>query len=267
MKKKILSMVIMLTMVLGVVGCSSNDKVKNELSGNEQFVQTFQESINKRWKKQAELSERYKTDTTLTSEQYAEESMKILEEELAALEAKEVNVEEKDLQSHARNYIEGVKNEIEAKKTTDYEAQNKYIKESDKLRKPAIVGLVEDYGIKIDAENEQIYNDLKEEAKTIKKEIKSQKYADDLARKIEFQKTTDAYGNVSITATVENKSKFNFKNLSYNVEYKNQEKTVIGNETIYLSNFNAGTKQQIRLSHFDENAKFISITTSGFEIE
>lgn len=56
------------------------------------------------------------------------------------------------------------------------------------MRKPALIALVENYGVKINEENQQNYKDFKEKATVIKKENESQSYADKLASEIEFKK-------------------------------------------------------------------------------
>lgn len=267
MKKKILSMATILTLTLGIVGCSPNENAQEELDGNEQFIQTFQTSINKRWDKQAQLDEKYKKDTTFTEEDYTKEIIKVLEEEVSALEEKQNNIEDKDLKSYAQDYIEGVKKQIEANKTNDYELQDKYIQESDKLRKPALIALVDDYGVKINEEHEQTYKDFKEKATIIKKENESQDFANKLATEMEFEKTTDEFGYVEFTTTIENTSEFNFKNLSYNVQYKDKDGVAIGNDIIYLENFNKDSKQKVKLSPFEEGVEDIVITTDWFETE
>lgn len=265
--KKILSIVTILTLVLGIVGCSSRNEEKKEPNGNEEFIQTFQTSINERWKKQADLDEKYKKDTTFTEEKYTEETIKVLEEEVSSLEEKQNNIEDKDLKLYAKDYIEGVKNQIEANKTNDYELKDKYIQESEKLRKPALIALVEDYAVKIDEEHQQTYKDFKEKATIIKKENESQSYADKLATEMKFEKTTDEFGYLEFTTTVENTSDFNFKNLSYNVQYKDEDGVVIGNDMIYIENFDKASKQKIKLSPFEEGIKDIVITTDWFETE
>lgn len=267
MKKKILSLVTILTFTIGIVGCSSNGKTQEKLNGDEEFIQTFQTSINKRWKKQEELEEKYEQNVSFSDEEYTEETIKVLEDEINALEEKQNNIEDKDLKSYAKDYIEGVKKQIEANKTDDYELQDKYIQESDKLRKPALIALVEDYGVKIDKEHEQTYKDFKEKATIIKKENESQSYADKLATEMEFEKTTDEFGYIEFKTTVENTSDFNFKSLSYNVQYKDKEGTVVGNDIIYLENFNKNSKQKIKLSPVEEDVEDIAITTDWFETE
>lgn len=267
MKKKILSLVIILTFTLGIVACSSNGKTQEKLNGDEAFIQTFQTSINKRWKNQEDLEKKYEQNVAFSEEEYTEETIKVLEEEINALEEKQNNIEDKDLKSYAKDYIEGVKKQIEANKSDDYELQDKYIQESEKLRKPALIALVEDYGVKIGKEHEQTYKDFKEKATIIKKENESQSYADKLATEMEFEKTTDEFGYIEFKATVENTSDFNFKNLSYNVQYKDKEGTVLGNDIIYLENFNKNSKQKIKLSPVEEDVEDISITTDWFETE
>lgn len=267
MSKKIFSILFILTLALGIVGCSSSNNKQEELDGNELFIQEFQTSINERWKKQAQLDEKYKKDTTFTDEEYSKETVKILEDELNTLEESQDTIEDKDLQSYATDYIEGVKKQIQATKTNDYELQDKYIGESDKLRKPALIALVENYGVKINEEHQQNYKDFKEKATIIKKENESQSYADKLASEIEFEKNTDEYGYVEFISTIENTSDINFKNLYYNVQYKDKDGVVIGNDFICLENFTKGSKQKIKLSPFEEGIESIEVSTDWIETE
>ena len=84
---------------------------------------------------------------------------------------------------------------------------------------------------------------------------------------MEFEKTTDEFGYVEFTTTVENTSEFNFKNLSYNVQYRDEDGVAIGNDIIYLENFNKDSKQKVKLSPFEEGIEDIVVTTDWFETE
>ena len=267
MKKKMLNIITILIFSIGIVACSSNTLIQEKLNGDEDFIKTFETEINKRWKNQKELDKIYEQNATFSDEDYTKETIEILEEEIKALEEKQNKIEDRNLKSYAIDYIEGSKKQVEATKSEDYELQDKYMQESEKLRKPALIALVEEYGVKIDKEHEQTYKDFKEMATIINKENESQSYADKLASEIEFEKTTDEFGYTEFKATVENKSEFNFKSLSYNVQYKDKEGTVVGNDTIYLENFNKNSKQQIKLLPYEEGIEGISITTDWFEVQ
>lgn len=135
------------------------------------------------------------------------------------------------------------------------------------MRKPALIALVENYGVKINEEHQQNYKDFKEKATIIKKENESQSYADKLASEVEFEKNTDEYGYVEFISTIENTSDINFKNLYYNVQYKDKDGVVIGNDLICLENFTKGSKQKIKLSPFEEGIESIEVSTDWIETE
>ena len=87
-------------------------------------------------------------------------------------------------------------------KTNDYDLQYKYQEESDKLRKPALISMVDDYGIKIKDEHQQTYKDFKEQATVINKENESKSFADKLASEMTFEKSTDEFGYVEFSTIV-----------------------------------------------------------------
>ena len=126
--------------------------------------------------------------------------------------------------------------------------QLKYDEESEALRKPALIKLVDDYGVKIDVDNEQIYKDFKEQANVINKENEANAYAEQLAQQITFEKSTDEFGYVTYTAIVENTSDVEFDSIFYDVQFKDAEGIVVGNDIVLLENFAPGIKQKVELS-------------------
>ena len=143
--------------------------------------------------------------------------------------------------------------------------QYKYQEESDKLRKPALISMVDDYGIKIKDEHQQTYKDFKEQATVINKENESKSFADKLASEMTFEKSTDEFGYVEFSTIVENTSNIDFKNLSYNVQYKDKDGIVIGDDIIYLENFDVQSKQKVKLTPFEDGIESIIVTTDWFE--
>ena len=80
-----------------------------------------------------------------------------------------------------------------------------------------------------------------------------------------FEKKTDEFGYVEFSTIVENTSDIDFKNLSYNVQYKDKDGIVIGDDIIFLENFDAKSKQKVKLSPFEEGVESIVVTTDWFE--
>ncbi len=268
-KRKMLGLVLLSIISFGVVGCSnsSNNSTNQnqEASTDEVFISDFEKAINKRWDEQNKLEKKFATNTSYTDKQYTEDTIKVLENEVATLEKNKEGIKDKDLKQIAKDYIEGVRQQIEAQKTNDYELQSKYQETSDKLRKPALIAMVDDYGIKIKDEHEQTYKDFKEQATIINKENESQAFADKLASEMTFEKKTDEFGYVEFTTIVENTSDIDFKNLSYKVQYKDKDGVVVGDDLIYLENFDAKSKQKVKLTPFEEDIENIIVTTDWFE--
>ena len=269
LRSKIIGLVLLTMTSVGVVGCSSTNSTSNnqnqEVATDEAFISSFEKAINKRWDEQNKLEQKFSTNTSYTEEQYEEDTIKVLENEIETLEKNKEGIKDKDLKEIADNYIEGVKKQIEAQKTNDYDLQYKYQEESDKLRKPALIAMVDDYGIKIKDDHQQTYKDFKEQATIINKENDSQAFADKLASEMTFEKKTDEFGYVEFSTIVENTSDIDFKNLSYNVQYKDKDGIVIGDDIIFLENFDAKSKQKVKLSPFEEGVESIVVTTDWFE--
>lgn len=255
------NLLIILVMILSLTLLSCGKKVDNELTPNQKIVQLFETTINKRWTAQNKLNAK-------TEEESIEKTVKILEDEIKPLSENLSAVDDPILKQNITDYIEGVELQIEALKTNDYNLQNEYTEKSDSLRKPALVSLVDTYGIKINTEHEQTYKDFKATASVINKENEAKKYAESLAASLKFEETTDTYGDIELKTILENTSDFNYDALSFDVKFQNADGIVVDTDHIYLSNFNKGEKQQVSLNLYSpEPYETILVTLSDFYIE
>lgn len=254
---------------VGAVGCSNknnNNSTQNqEQATDESFIKDFEKAINKRWDEQNKLEEKYAKDSKYTEQKYNEDTIKVLENEIATLEQNLEGIKDKELKIAAQNYIEGTKKQIDAQKTSDFDLQTKYLEESEQLRKPALIAMVEDYGVAIKDAHQQTYKDFKEKATVINKENEAKSFADKLATEIKLEKSTDEFGYVEYTGVVENTSEVDFINLSFKVQYKDADDIVIGDDIIYLENFAPGGKQKVKLTPLEEGIESIVISTDWFE--
>ena len=125
--------------------------------------------------------------------------------------------------------------------------------------------MVNDYKIKIKDQHQQTYKDFKEQATIINKENKSEEFANKLASEITFEKSTDEFGDTVFTSIVENTSDIDFKNITYQVQYKDKDGIVIGDDYVYLENFDSKSKQKIKLTPYEEGVESIVLTTDWFE--
>lgn len=245
-KKIILSVVSTICVASLVVGCGANNKkVEKEISGDEKFIIEASKAINKRWDSQ-EKGEK----ENYTTEQY----IKILEDENKSLEAAKETIENKEMLKEVESYIEGNKKQIAGSKTQDEELSYKYSEESEKLRKPALINLVDKYGMTINENNKQIYTDFKAKASIINKETEGKEFAEKLATEIEFSKGQE-YGIIKYEAVVENTSDFDFQSISYIVDFLDSDGVVVDSDTLYVDNFNKGTKKKVEVSTTKKHEK------------
>ena len=56
-----------------------------------------------------------------------------------------------------------------------------------------------------------------------------------------------------------------FKNITYQVQYKDKDGIVIGDDYVYLENFDSKSKQKIKLTPYEEGVESIVLTTDWFE--
>lgn len=256
--KKIFSIILIAILSFSIVGCSGKTASNN--SPDEAFIEDFSKAINKRWDEQNKLDDKY-TSGSLTDEEYITETVKVLESEVETIKKNLDLIEDKDLKEAANNYINGCQKQIDANKTDDFELQTKYMEESEKLRKPALITIVDEFGAKINDEHQQTYKDFKEKAIIIEKDNEAKEFADKIAQEVVFEKHTDEYGVITYVATVENTTDISFSNISYNVQYKDSEGVVTNTDYATINNFTPGQKQNITLYPFDENFDSIVLST------
>lgn len=264
--RKVISILFVLSMVMSVLGCSNESEgTEKETSPDDVFIEEFEKAINKRWTEQDKLEESLSEEDY--NEEYYEKNAEILEEELATIEKNLENVEDKEIKELGNQYVEGAKLQIEMFKTTDSELQAEYSEESAKLRKPALIKLVDEYNVKIDKEHQQKYKDFKEQATVINKENEANKYAEQLAQEITFKRAVDEYDDVTYTAIFENISDIEFDSLQYDVQYIDSDGIVVGNDYINLENFTPGTKQKVELTLAPEEAETLKLTLDYLAIK
>lgn len=271
LRKKVIGLILVSAISIGVVGCGNNSNSSSNqgqsVSTDEAFIKDFEKAINKRWDEQDKIADKFLKDKKYTSKQYSEDTLNVLESEVATLEKNVDGIQDKDLKIVAQNYIEGAKKQIEAEKTSDFEIQSKNMEESEKLRKPALIAMVDEYGVVIKDAHQQTYKDFKEKATVIVKDNEAQTFADKLASEMTLEKTTDEYGYVEFTTIVENTSQVDFESLNFKVQYKDADDVVIDDDYIYLEDFAPGSKQKVKLSPYEDGVESLVIKTDWFSIK
>lgn len=258
--KKYLLIMAIFTTLLFFIGCSKETKV--EQTPEQKFVEVFEKEINKRWTESDKLDSK-----KLDEASYNEALVKIMESEINALKIESESLTDVALKEIANNYIEGTLAQIEAFKTNDYDLMWSYQEKAEKLRKPALVALVDTYGVKINEEHQQTYKDFKEAATVINQENEAKEYAENLALQMTFNKIEGEFGEVSYETIVENTSDITFSSLSFNIKCKDKDGVVVATDFIYLENFEPGTKEKAEIYPYEENIDILSVTVDSFYLE
>ena len=266
MNSKLVSLLLSGLISVSMVGCN-NKTTQEDVSGDDVFLECFEDAINERWTNGDIIEDKFE-EGKFTEEEYYNKVIENIQEEINSLEESKFNIEDKDLEKIVDNYIQGNKLQIECFKTENIELQSKYYEESNDLRKPALVSLVEDYCVEIDEGHQQTYKDFKEEATIINKEKDAQDFADKLASEMVFESTKNEWGDLEFIAIIENTSEINFKTLQFQVNYKDADGMVVGNDYISIENFDANTKQKVTLMTYEiDDIEKIVVTTDYFEIK
>lgn len=260
---KVLGLGLTIVLSLGcLVGCNKTEEEKM-IDNNEVFVKKFSKAINKRWDENKELEEKY-NETSMTDGEYNKLTSETIQKEVDTIEEALLNVTDKELKKIAEDYVEGDKLQIKYLLATDDEIAWNYYEQSRKLRKPSLITLVEEYGVTVNKEHIDNYNGFKEEATMINKENEAKKVLDEMAMNCTVEKKADEWGNIEYVVTFENNSDISFNLIQYDVNYKNKEGIVIGNDFISLTNFNSNTKQQVTLFGYIDGIEDVVITTNEY---
>lgn len=254
-----------LTIVLSLsclVGCNKTEEEKM-IDNNEVFVKKFSKAINERWSEN-KMNEEKLTKGKMTENENTNEAIKSIRKESDAINEALTKVTDKELKEVAEDYIEGNEMQIKYLQTSDGELQYEYYIEFSKLRKTSLVVLVEEYGVKIDEEHINTYEGFKDEAIMIEKENEGKKVLDEMAMNCTIEKKVDEWGNVEYIVTFENNSDISFDLVQYDVNYKNKEGVVVGNDYISLTNFKSNTKQQVTLFGYIDDIEDVVVSTNEY---
>lgn len=256
-----------LAMMLGfsVVGC--NNTLVKEKNGDEIFIKEFSKAINERWSDLEEITEKYEKKKITESENF-DLTIESIQEEIDTINENLINIESKELKQLAEKYVEGDEMQIKYLQASDGELAYNFYEQMQQLRKPTLITLVEEYGATINEEHMQTYKNFKEEATVINKQNGAKEFLDKMATEVVVEKTTDEWGNVEYIVIIENNSEVDFKLVQYQVNYKDSEGVVVGNDWIYLENFDKNTKQKYTLYTYDiKDIESVVLTTDYFEIK
>lgn len=237
-------------------GCGQANTADNTVKGDADFLKIASKAINKRWDEQDKLVEDEKT---------YEKTQKILEEETRTLEDAKAKIQDANLLKDVENYIAGNKKQIESLKTNDLDLEYKYIEESEALRKPALINMVDNFGLVINENNKQTYKDFKAIALVINKENDAKTFAEKLASEIKFEVTKE-YDWSTCKTTLENTSDFNYEYIYYKVQFKDEEGVVVDTSSLGLDNFTTKSKQKTEVST-DKTYKTIEVTLDHFSLK
>ena len=265
---KVLGLGLAIVLSLGcLVGCNKTEEEKM-IDNNEIFIKKFSKAINERWDENKENDKKL-SEGKITESESSSNGVKSIRKENEKIKEALLDVTDEELKEVVENYIEGNEIQIKYLQTTDGELMYEYYVQFSKLRKVSLVTLVEEYGAKVNEEHMDTYEGFKDEAIVIEKNDEAKEVLDKIARECLVEKKTDGWGNVEYEVIFENNSEINFKNVEYQVNYKDKDGMVIGNDFIFLSNFNANTKQKASLYPFEnvDDIEDIVLTINYYEVK
>ena len=265
---KIVGLGLSLVLSLGcLVGCNKTEEEKM-IDNNEVFVEKFSKALDKRWDITSEADENL-NQGKITENERNKISIDAIQEEIDSTEEALLKVTDEELKEVAKDYVEGDKLQIKYLNATDVEMAWDFYEQSQRLRKPSLIILVEEYGVKVNEEHIDTYNAFKEEATLINKEEEAKKVLDKMATECLVEKKTDEWGAVEYEIIFENNSEINFKDIEYQVNYKDKDDMVVGSDFIFLSNFNANTKQKASLYPYEnvDDIESIVLTANYYEVK
>lgn len=260
---KVLGLGLTIVLSLGcLVGCNKTEEEKM-IDNNEIFIKKFSKAINERWDENKENDKKL-SEGKITESESSSNGVKSIRKENEKIKEALLDVTDEELKEVVENYIEGNEIQIKYLQTTDGELMYEYYVQFSKLRKVSLITLVEEYGAKVNEEHMDTYEGFKDEAIVIEKNDEAKEVLDKMARECLVEKKTDEWGNVEYVVTFENNSDISFNLIQYDVNYKNKEGIVIGNDFISLTNFDSNTKQQVTLFGYIDGIEDVVITTNEY---
>ena len=260
---KVLGLGLTIVLSLGcLVGCNKTEEQKM-IDNNEIFIKKFSKAINERWDENKENDKKL-SEGKITESESSSNGVKSIRKENEKIKEALLDVTDEELKEVVENYIEGNEIQIKYLQTTDGELMYEYYVQFSKLRKVSLVTLVEEYGAKVNEEHMDTYEGFKDEAIVIEKNDEAKEVLDKIARECLVEKKTDEWGNVEYVVTFENNSDISFNLIQYDVNNKNKEAIVIGNDFISLTNFDSNTKQQVTLFGYIDGIEDVVITTNEY---
>lgn len=255
--KKILFGIASTLALLMLTGCGSgSDSTTSKKTGDQEFIEIASKSINNRWEEQ---------DKVIYDGTENAKNIQIIEKEIQSLEQAKEKITDSELLKTADDYINGTKKQVDSLKTQDLDLQYKYSEESEKLRKPALINLVDKYNMKINDNNKQTYDDFKAKATIINHENQAKSFAEKLANEVNFESSKE-YSWTKYIATLENTSEFNFEYIHYTVQFKDADGIVVDNSILSLNNFTPNSKQKTDVST-DKEHKTVSVQLDDFYLK
>lgn len=259
LKNIILSTILIISSFI-FVGCSGEKKV--EPTPEQKFIAVFEKAINNRWDESNKIDSK-----ALQGDSHTNAVIKMIEDEINTLKPAAEILTDVTLKEIANNYIKGSELQLESFKTNDSSLIWKYEEEANNLRKPALIELVDKYGVVIKEEHQQNYKDFKESAMIINKENEAKEYADKLALEMTFTKIEQEYGEAIYETIIENKSDITFDTLSFEIKCKDKDGIVIATESIYLQTFEPGVKEKCKIFPFVEGVETLVVTANNVYLD
>lgn len=271
-KKRILHFIGILFAVILLIGCGDNNSSSVDSSNeneelhyvDEDFVQAMAQGLQTRWdlNNQDEQKEGYE-DILVNSDEYKNMMINYIDAELDIIEEyKDGKFENSKLQEIAIKYINLLNEhkEICDYMTVDYE---KYYEEFEPIyneRSKVINELVNNYGLTVDEEYQNILNDFLTNSQLVEEREVQEEAVEKMLKSIQFQEVSNEGEYKTYQAIVENTTGIDFKSFSVNINLLNDDAVIV--ETMYdsVSDFKNGAKVQFE---FITDREFVSTNVTA----
>ncbi|MBC8630749.1 hypothetical protein H8697_03375 [[Eubacterium] tenue] len=237
MKRALIGITVILT--LGLVGCG-NASDKN-LSKEDQFKNTIEESINNRWEFTDKNDEsKMGTDSELD---YLKDIIKQETDKLN--EFKDVKFEDKKLEKLKDEYIKGLEDQENSLKyyEVDYEKSLNKWNEGANERNIAINGLYNEY--KLDLDKDHIKK-LQDKIDAIEETQKSKEAIENMVKNVKFTKSEEVAGWSTYIAKIKNTTNETFNQFVLDINLEDKDGNPVEKTNVLMENWKPNQEKTVQ---------------------
>ncbi|WP_315167647.1 FxLYD domain-containing protein [Metaclostridioides mangenotii] len=242
MKKKMLGLIMVLSLVLIGVGCNNTGQ-NNQQSQDTKFIKSIEKATKSRWDYVEKVD---KGGISVDSDlEYLQECVKKESGEL--YKYSDVEFSDAKLKKLAMDYIEGIKIQEESLKyySSDTMKYDSKWAEGYDLRSVSLLALVDDYGVKVD---EKQFEELRTNSQIVEENKALKKSIDEMIKDVKFENTGNDYGWKDYSAVVKNTTDVKFDSFDLEINLLDKDGVVVENQYSNTSNWKPGQSVKFEFS-------------------